>query len=252
MPTLYSGTSGFAYPSWKPEFYPEKLPAKKFLSYYATRLNAVEVNYTFRRLPSASTLENWVNDTHPGFVFPLKAHMRITHILRLKPSEFTEVFFRAIDPLRTARRLGPVLFQLPPALKCDEALLADFLATLPRDVPCAFEFRHASWLTDGVYGLLEKHGVALCLAESEKLVIPKVITSSFVYSRLRMPEYSPEDRAEIAAGSAKSARIGPRCLRFLQTRRDAGGRAVRRRTAACPIHAVINNDPGCDKPRTML
>ena len=113
MPALYSGTSGFAYPSWKPEFYPEKLPAKKFLSYYATRLNAVEVNYTFRRLPSAATLENWVNDTPPGFVFPLKAHMRITHILRLKPSEFTEVFFRAIDPLRTARRLGPVLFQLP-------------------------------------------------------------------------------------------------------------------------------------------
>jgi uncharacterized protein YecE (DUF72 family) len=198
MPTLYSGTSGFAYATWKPDFYPEKLAAKKFLSYYATRLNAVEVNYTFRRLPSASTLENWVKDTRPGFVFPLKAHMRITHILRLKPSEFTEVFFRAIDPLRTARQLGPVLFQLPPALKCDEALLADFLATLPRDVRCAFEFRHASWLTDAVYGLLEKYGVALCLAESEKLVIPKVITSSFVYSRLRMPEYSPEDRKEIA------------------------------------------------------
>jgi uncharacterized protein YecE (DUF72 family) len=79
-------------------------------------------------------------------------------------------------------------------------LLADFLATLPRDMRCAFEFRHASWLADTVYGLLEKHGVALCLAESEKLVIPKVITSSFVYSRLRMPEYSEEDRAEIAAG----------------------------------------------------
>jgi len=108
------------------------------------------------------------------------------------------VFFKAIDPLRTARRLGPVLFQLPPALKCDEALLSDFLATLPRDMRCAFEFRHASWLNDGVYGLLEKHGVALCLAESEKLTIPKVITSGFVYSRLRMPEYSPEDRKEIA------------------------------------------------------
>jgi uncharacterized protein YecE (DUF72 family) len=198
MPNLYSGTSGFAYPSWKPEFYPEKLPAKKFLSFYATRLNAVEVNYTFRRLPSASTLENWVNDTRSGFAFPLKAHMRITHILRLKPSEFTEVFFRAIDPLRTARRLGPVLFQLPPALKCDEALLSDFLETLPRDIRCAFEFRNASWLTDAVYGLLEKHGVALCLAESEKIVIPKVITSGFVYFRLRMPEYSPEDRKEIA------------------------------------------------------
>ncbi len=198
MPKLYSGTSGFAYPSWKPEFYPEKLPSKKFLSYYSQRLNAVEVNYTFRRLPSPSTLENWVSQTQPGFVFPLKAHMRITHILRLKPSEFTEVFFRAIDPLRTARRLGPVLFQLPPAMKCDEALLGDFLATLPRDIRYAFEFRHVSWLATPVYQLLEKHGAALCLAESEKLVIPEVVTASFVYSRLRMPEYSAEDRKEIA------------------------------------------------------
>ena len=199
MPNLYAGTSGFAYPSWKPEFYPEKLPSKKFLNYYSSRLNAVEVNYTFRRLPSQATLENWANETSSGFVFPLKAHMRITHILRLKPTEFTEVFFKAIDPLRSARRLGPVLFQLPPALKLDEALLADFLATLPRDIRCAFEFRHVSWLVDPVYKLLEKHRVALCLAESEKLTIPEVITADFVYSRLRLPEYSPEDRKEIAA-----------------------------------------------------
>jgi len=197
MPKLYAGTSGFAYPSWKPDFYPEKLPSKKFLNYYATRLNAVEVNYTFRRLPSASTLENWVSDTRPGFVFPLKAHMRITHILRLKPSEFTEVFFKAIDPLRTSRRIGPVLFQLPPAMKCDEALLAAFLETLPPDFSYAFEFRHASWLVDPVYRLLEKHRVALCLAESEKLVVPEVVTAQFVYSRLRLPEYSEEDLREI-------------------------------------------------------
>jgi len=199
MAQLYAGTSGFAYAGWKPEFYPEKLPSKKFLSYYSHRLNAVEVNYTFRKLPSASTLENWVNDTRPGFVFPLKAHMRITHILRLKTSEFTDVFFKAIDPLRTARRLGPVLFQLPPAMKYDEGLLSDFLAALPREIRCAFEFRHSSWLQDGTYRLLEKYGVALCLAESEKLTIPEVVTANFVYSRLRMPEYTAEDRAEIAA-----------------------------------------------------
>jgi uncharacterized protein YecE (DUF72 family) len=199
MPQLYAGTSGFAYAGWKPDFYPDKLPSKKFLSYYAERLNAVEINYTFRRLPSASTLENWVKDTRPGFVFPLKAHMRITHILRLKASEFTEVFFRAIDPLRTARRLGPVLFQLPPAMKYDEGLLGEFLASLPREIRCAFEFRHPSWLQDGTYKLLEKYGTALCLAESEKLVIPEVVTANFVYSRLRMPEYTEADRAEIAA-----------------------------------------------------
>ena len=106
MAHLYCGTSGFAYPSWKPDFYPEKLRSKKFLSYYSERLNAVEINYTFRRLPAGSTLENWVSETRAGFVFCSKAHMRITHIQRLKPSEFTDVFFRAIDPLRTAQAAG--------------------------------------------------------------------------------------------------------------------------------------------------
>src|SRR5215469_13023646 len=120
MPTLYAGTSGFAYAAWKPGFYPAKLPSKQFLNHYASRLNSVEINYTFRRLPSASTLETWVAATQPGFIFAVKANERITHIRRLKEAaEVTDLFFRAIDPLRTARRLGPVLFQLPPNLKCD-------------------------------------------------------------------------------------------------------------------------------------
>jgi uncharacterized protein YecE (DUF72 family) len=194
---LYSGTSGFAYASWKPAFYPAKTPAAKFLSLYATRLNAVEINYTFRRLPSAATLEKWVAETPAGFVFALKAHMRITHIQRLKKSEFNQLFFKVIDPLRAARRLGPVLFQLPPAFKCDTGVLAEFLGELPPDVRCAFEFRHASWLIDPVYELLKKHGVALCLAESDKLVIPQVVTAAFVYSRLRKDDYSTEERQEI-------------------------------------------------------
>ncbi|MGD0298474.1 MAG: DUF72 domain-containing protein [Bryobacteraceae bacterium] len=223
MPNLFAGTSGFAYTSWKPDFYPEKLPSKKFLGYYSGRLNAVEVNYTFRRLPSASTLENWVNQTHPGFVFPLKAHMRITHIQRLKPSEFTEVFFKAIDPLRAARRLGPVLFQLPPAMKYDEGLLAEFLSTLPPDMRYAFEFRHVSWLVDPVYKLLEKHGVALCLAESEKLTIPEVITANFVYSRLRMPEYSVEDRKEIAERADDLLKKGQDVYVFFKHEETAAG-----------------------------
>jgi uncharacterized protein YecE (DUF72 family) len=199
MAQLYAGTSGFAYPSWKPDFYPPKTPQKKFLTIYSERLDAVEINYTFRRLPSADTLANWVEATQAGFVFALKAHMRITHIQRLKKAEFTDLFFRAIDPLRSAGRLGPVLFQLPPAFKCDEAVLAEFLAGLPADIRYAFEFRHASWLIPSVYSLLEKHGVALCLAESEKLVVPEVITAGFVYSRLRKEDYSAEEREEIAA-----------------------------------------------------
>jgi uncharacterized protein YecE (DUF72 family) len=203
MPTLFTGTSGFAYPSWKPDFYPAKLAQKNFLAHYATRLNAVEINYTFRHLPSTATLENWVAATPSGFVFACKAHQRITHILRLKESEFTQAFFRAIDPLRSARRLGPVLFQLPPNFKSDPPLLTAFLEKLPQDVRCAFEFRNQTWLTDEIYRLLEKHSVALCLAESEKFEVPKVITAGFVYTRLRKDDYSPEERTRISADVQK-------------------------------------------------
>ena len=198
MATLFAGTSGFAYPTWKPDFYPPKLPAKDFLKHYATRLNAVEINYTFRQLPKATTLENWINATPEGFTFVCKAHQRITHILRLRESEFTDVFFRAIDPLRTSRRLGPVLFQLAPNLKADLVTLTAFVEKLPKDIRCAFEFRNKSWLVDEVYRLFEKHGIGLCLAESDKFEVPEVVTAPFVYVRLRKEDYSPAERAEVA------------------------------------------------------
>ena len=198
MATLFAGTSGFAYPSWKPDFYPPKLPAKDFLKHYATRLNAVEINYTFRQLPKATTLENWIAATPEGFTFVCKAHQRITHILRLRESEFTDVFFKAIDPLRASRRLGPVLFQLAPNLKADLPLLTAFVEKLPKDILCAFEFRNKSWLIDEVYRLFEKHGIALCLAESDKFEVPEVVTAGFVYVRLRKEDYSVEERAEVA------------------------------------------------------
>jgi len=199
MPQVFAGTSGFAYPQWKPRFYPPKLVPKKFLEHYAQHLNCVEINYTFRRLPSASTLENWVAATPPDFRFACKANMRITHILRLKnASEALELFLHAIDPLRSARRLGPILFQLQPNFKCDLPLLSDFLALLPSDLRFAFEFRHESWLADSVYQLLRERNVCLCVAESEKLEVPEVVTADFVYFRLRKPEYSEEDRNVIA------------------------------------------------------
>jgi uncharacterized protein YecE (DUF72 family) len=199
MSHLYAGTSGFAYPSWKPDFYPQKLAAKNFLKHYAERLNSVEINYTFRQLPKASTLENWVSATPEGFLFACKAHQRITHIDRLKESEFTEAFFRAIDPLRATRRLGPVLFQLAPNFKADPPLLAAFLEKLPKEMRYAFEFRNKTWLTDEVNALLAQHGVALCLAESETFEVPEVITAKFVYVRLRKDDYSAEERAEITS-----------------------------------------------------
>jgi uncharacterized protein YecE (DUF72 family) len=202
MATLYAGTSGFAYPAWKPGFYPAKTPSNQFLKHYAARLNCVEINYTFRRLPSLSTLQNWVEQTPAGFVFAVKANMRITHILRLKNAgEATEMFLKMIDPLRTSRRLGPILFQLPPAMKCDAALLRDYLAMLPKDLRYAFEFRHASWLTEEIYEALRGHNASLCVAESERLEVPEVITADFVYYRLRKPEYTMEDVDGFAARS---------------------------------------------------
>jgi uncharacterized protein YecE (DUF72 family) len=211
MGTLFAGTSGFAYPAWKPEFYPEKLPQAKFLEHYAGRLNSVEINYTFRRMPSASTLASWVEATPAGFVFAVKAHQRITHIRRLKDAgESTGFFLRAIDPLRSARRLGPVLFQLPPNLKCDLDLLAAYLQLLPPDLRYAFEFRSPTWLVEDTFALLRRHNVSLCVAESEKLEVPEVTTADFVYYRLRKPEYTAEDLASIAA----------RCREMLATGRD--------------------------------
>jgi uncharacterized protein YecE (DUF72 family) len=209
MATLYAGTSGFAYPAWKPGFYPAKLPAKQFLKHYAERLNCVEINYTFRRLPSAATLKSWVEATPAGFVFAVKANMRITHILRLKNAgEATELFLKMIDPLRSARRLGPILFQLPPAMKCDTGLLENYLELLPKDLRYAFEFRHPSWLADPVYEALRRRNISLCVAESERLEVPEVITADFVYYRLRKPEYTEADVDNFAVRSKELLAAG--------------------------------------------
>jgi uncharacterized protein YecE (DUF72 family) len=206
---LFAGTSGFAYASWKPDFYPAKLPAKDFLRFYSSRLNCVEVNYTFRMLPKLATLTNWVDATPQTFVFCPKAHMRLTHILKLKDAAAaTEAFLKSIDPLRVTHRLGPILFQLPPTFKCDAAVLTAYLKSLPDIYRYAFEFRHASWLNDEIYALLKDHKVALCLAESDHFEVPEVITADFVYFRLRKENYSPEERAKIAANARKLLNAG--------------------------------------------
>ena len=202
MATLYAGTSGFAYPAWKPTFYPARLPAARFLEHYASRLNCVEINYTFRRVPAASTLQSWIDLTPPGFVFVVKANQRITHLRRLKDAaEPTRLFLDVLEPLRAAGRLGPVLFQLPPQLRLDLGRLEAFLALLPSDWRFAFEFRDASWFVDDVYALLREKGAALCVAESEKLQVPDVVTAAFAYFRLRKPVYGPADLDGVVARS---------------------------------------------------
>jgi len=196
MPQLFVGTSGWAYPSWKPDFYPAKLAQKKFLGHYATQLNTVEVNFTFRQLVKETTIQNWIEQTPASFRFGVKAHQVITHIKRLKGTEeFLPRFLATIEPLARAGKLGPVLFQLPPNLKADAALLGDFLALLPRSLPAAFEFRNESWFSESTWELLKSCGTALCVAETEERTTPDVVTGAFVYYRFRKPTCTDEERS---------------------------------------------------------
>jgi len=208
MSNLRIGTSGWAYPSWKPDFYPQKTPASKFLNFYATRLNCVEVNYTFRARPRQKVLESWCEATPPDFSFAVKAHQRITHIKRLKDAS-AEIadFYSSLEPLSARGKLGPVLFQLPPFLKADEQRLRAFLKCIPSDTLAAIEYRNESWFTEAIFNLMREHNVALCIAESDDLQVPEEITASFVYYRFRRSEYSAsalrqiENRLASAAGN---------------------------------------------------
>ena len=195
MPQLFAGTSGWAYPSWKPDFYPPKLAQKNFLQHYATRLNTVEVNFTFRQLVKESTIQKWIAETPESFRFGVKAHQVITHIKRLKgTADFLPRFLSTIEPLAQAGKIGPVLFQLPPNLKADAALLADFLQILPRGVRSAFEFRHESWFRDEIFDLLKSSNRAICVAETEDRATPDVVTAGFCSYRYRKPTYTPDER----------------------------------------------------------
>ncbi|MGQ0670963.1 MAG: DUF72 domain-containing protein [Actinomycetota bacterium] len=197
---LYLGTSGFSYDEWKHGvFYPEGLKNREMLSYYASRLNSVEINYTFRRLPSEKSLTAWREETPEGFVFTLKASQRITHFKRLADADEEVGTF-----LERARmlgdRLGPVLFQCPPSLKYDSGLIAAFVGYLPPTFRAAMEFRHPSWVE--ARDLLLEQGVAWCVAETdERDVGPNGLSwEPFGFLRLRKTEYADE---ELRAWAAK-------------------------------------------------
>lgn len=213
-PRLFVGTSGWAYPSWKPYFYPKDVPARAFLAYYASQLSAVEVNYTFRALPSPTQLESWLAATPPGFRFSFKAPQRITHFARLRDCErLVEDFLTSVEPARLAGKLGPLLFQLPPNFAADRERLASFLqlaAFRSKETPAlAFEFRHASWFSEETFTLLRKHNVALCIAESDDLATPDVRTATHRCYRLRRTGgYSHAELNAFAERFATLAREG--------------------------------------------
>lgn len=186
------GTSGFQYAEWKGTFYPETLSSAKMLPYYAERLSSTEINYSFHRIPSAKTIEGWYRATPERFQFSLKAPQKVTHFAKLRNCGDTLRYFQQV--IRDLEgKLGCVLFQLPPQLKKDAALLAEFLDDVPEGMRCAFEFRHESWFDDEVYALLKSKNLALCIAESEKLATPDIATANYGYLRLRREDYVEAD-----------------------------------------------------------
>ncbi len=150
------------------------------------------MNYTFRQLPTGSTLTGWLAATGAGFRFSFKAPQRLTHILRLKEcSDAVAALSRALAPVVAAGRMGVVLFQLPPNFKADVSRLDSFLADANTcGLRMAFEFRHISWFFDDTYAVLRHHRVALCVAESEDLETPDVVTAPFTCYRFRKSRYS--------------------------------------------------------------
>jgi uncharacterized protein YecE (DUF72 family) len=182
----FVGCSGWYYQHWRGRFYPPKLPKSRWLSYYVARFPTVELNNTFYRLPTESAIATWTKQAAPGFLFAVKGSRYVTHVLRLHDTASSvEVFCERLQAL--APHLGPVLWQLPPSLRRDDALLEDFLAVLPTKLAHTVEFRHSSWWTDSVYALLHNHGIAFCLYSMESTSTPLINTADFTYMRFHGP-----------------------------------------------------------------
>ncbi len=185
------GTSGWSYPEWKGSFYPADLKSDAMLAYYADRFSSVEVNNTFYRLPKREVMEGWGEQVPAGFSFVIKASQRITHKAKLGPDAADSLAYLLEACAALGDRLGPILFQTPPWLKKDVALLRSFLALLPAETRASFEFRNKTWFDEEVYDALRERNAALVAADTgeEEKDPPLVRTADWGYARLRRVEY---------------------------------------------------------------
>ena len=223
---LIVGTSGWQYASWRGRLYPRDVPQRDWLQFYAGRFASVEVNNTFYNLPSAATFAHWAEQTPADFSFALKMSRYLTHVRRLRePEPAVELFLERAAPLRG--KLGPLLIQLPPSMRCDTQRLAATLAAIPQRQRVAVEFRHASWYTDEVAAILERHDAALCLTDRRgKPLQPLRRTASWGFVRLHEGRASPWPR------------YGDASLRSWVNRIDALW------ARGDDVHVFFNNDPG--------
>jgi uncharacterized protein YecE (DUF72 family) len=176
------GTSGWSYSGWKGRFYPEDIPQKSWLSYYAQHFNTVEINMTFYRFPKPATLKTWREKVPQDFTFTLKANRQITHSKRIKGvGSEVRYFYILADTL--GDKLGCILFQLPPSITLDMDLLQEFLQSLSPQYRNVIEFRHESWYGEEVCELLRASQAIFCTVSSTK--VPKTVmkTSKTCYFR---------------------------------------------------------------------
>jgi uncharacterized protein YecE (DUF72 family) len=208
------------------------VPASRWLEYYATRFDTVEVNNCFYRLPEAGTFSAWRARVPARFLFAVKASRYLTHLKRLKdPVQPVErIFDRAAHLLRG---FGPVLYQLPPRWGCDVDRLRTFLEAAPRRHPQAIEFRDPSWYRDDVFALLRRHRFALCVHDMAGSAAPRILVGPFVYLRLHGPQrYAGRYPDELLRDWAD----------WLSAARTSG-------SSSRDVYVYFNNDVGGHAPR---
>lgn len=195
---IHVGTSGYSYKEWKGKFYPEKISPREMLRFYAGRLDTVEINNTFYHMPKESVLKSWAEQVPHDFMFAIKAPQAITHLKQLR-NVFgeTEYLFRTLSVLDG--KLGPVLFQFPASFRANAPVLEDFLALIPGDTACAFDFRNPSWIDGGAPDLLRKKGCGWCVEDTDERKAEEIIsTASWGYLRLRRSDYTDADLSQWA------------------------------------------------------
>lgn len=186
-PHIYIGTSGWSYKHWQDIFYPEEIRPEKYLEFYSSGFECVELNSSFYNLPRETTVSGWMRRTPGNFRFCPKISRLITHHLRLAGiEEPVKKFFTVFDAMR--EKLGPVLIQLPPGLTYDRAVISDFLGLMTEKYfyyRYAVEIRHRSWLNDEFLSLLSEYNTSLVIADSgTRYPFSETITTDFVYIRL--------------------------------------------------------------------
>jgi uncharacterized protein YecE (DUF72 family) len=181
---VYFGTIGWSYTFWKGPFYPQKLPSAKFLSFYSSQFNTVEVDNTFYRIPNEQTMLNWKSQTPDGFVFSLKFPNIITHVKMLRDCQReTGPFLERAQLL--GKKLGPMLIQFPPSF--GDTHLSDltaFLNGLPRQLRFVVEIRNPTLMNERVFQTLKDNHVALAWVDSAIMPQNLELTSDFIYLRL--------------------------------------------------------------------